>query len=247
MAARRQKFVDRVCAGQTSVCKELFGKRTWHMPVALSNIDFSNCTINGAFLTSYVTAERSVMKNVRIKNCKMYGFSGNGAVFEQVEVDGLQTGPKTQMFLSACVFRHTIFKGAIGQVIFRATWGSVTATEEQRQAFRDANADYYRKKKVDWAIDISKMEASCFEIRGAVPAHLIRRNPADQFIIKQEVAAGGKWKKVRGIMSTCIPNEISLFLGTGMPDTVLIAQRRSKSYQEHLVVYERMRDAGFLT
>jgi hypothetical protein len=161
-------------------------------------------------------------------------------------VDGLQTGPKTPMFFWACVFRHTTFKGAIGQVMFNPVW-NIFAKEEQKQAFLDANAAYYKKKTVDWAIDISEMEAACFEINGAAPSHLVRRNSVDQFVLQQEVAASGKWKKVRGILSTAIPIRISQFLSTGMPDTVLVAHRRSKSYDEELVIYERMRDAGLLS
>jgi hypothetical protein len=240
----RQKFTDHVFA--IPPCKELLGRASSPKAVSLSGIDLTNCTIDGGHVTSWKTTNRSVVKNVRIKNSKIYAFSGQGVVFEQVTVDGLQTGPKTPMFFRACVFRHTTFKGDVGQVMFNPIW-NIFADEEQKQAFLDANADYYKKKRVDWAIDISEMEAACFEINGAVPSHLVRRNSLDQFVLQQEDAVSGKWKKVPGVRSTAIPIRISQFLSTGMPDTVLVAHRRSKSYGEELAVYQRMRDAGFLT
>jgi hypothetical protein len=240
----RKKFTDRVFA--IPPCKELIGRPVSPKAVNLSGIDLINCTIDGGHITSWTAANRSSVKSVRITNSKIYAFSGHGVVFDQVTVDGLQTGPKTPMFLRACVFRHTTFKGAIGQVMFNPVW-NIFAKEEQKQAFLGANAAYYKKKTVDWAIDISEMEAACFEINGAVPSHLVRRNSVDQFVLQQEVAASGKWKKVRGILSTAIPIRIGQFLSTGMPDTVLVAHRRSKSYDEELVMYERMRDAGLLS
>jgi hypothetical protein len=240
----RKKFTDHVFA--IPPCKELIGKAVSPKAVTLADIDLSDCTIDGGHITSWTAANRSVVTNVRITNSKIYAFSGQGVVFDRVTVDGLHTGPKTPLFFRACVFRHTTFKRAIGQVIFNPVW-NIFAKEEQKQAFLDANAAYYKKKTVDWAIDISEMEAACFEINGAVPSHLVRRNVVDQFVMQQEVAASGKWRKVRGILSTAIPIRIDQFLSTGMPDTVLAARRRSKSYKEELVIYERMRDAGMLT
>jgi hypothetical protein len=240
----RKKFTDHVFP--IPACKELIGKRVSPKPVNLGGIDLFNCTIDGEHITSWTAANRSVVKNVRITNSKIYAFCGQGVVFDKVTVDGLQTGPKTPLFFRACVFRHTTFKGAIGQVIFHPVW-NIFAKEEQKQEFLDANAAYYRKKTVGWAIDISEMEAACFEINGAVPAHLVRKNSVDQFVMQQEVAASGKWKKVRGILSTAVPIRISQFLSTGMPDTVLVAHRRSKSYEEELLIFKRMQDAGLLT
>jgi hypothetical protein len=188
-----------------------------------------------------------VLRNISLKKCKVYAFAATGAAFDQVEVDGLQTGPKWPMKLQACVFRHTVFKGPIGQVMFHPTLVAHSAKDRGPQAFLDANADYYRDNNVDWAIDISEMESATFELRGAVPAHLIRRNSADQFVMTKEKAASGKWKKVRGILSSSISIGIEQFLSTGMPDTVFVADRRSKYYKEDLEIYKRLRDAGFLT
>lgn len=240
----RRKFTNHVFA--IPPCKELIGRPSSSKAVTLSGIDLDNCTIDGADVISWKVTSRSVVKNVRIKNSRMYAFTGQGAVFEQVTVDGLKTGPKVAMNLRACVFRHTTFKGAIGQVIFDSVWNTF-ADEEKNQAFLDANAAYYRTKRVDWALDISEMEAACFELRGAVPSHLVRRNSIDQFVMRREDAASGKWKKVRGILSTAIPFGINNFLSTGMPDTVFVAERRSESYDEDLLVYRRMQDAGFLS
>jgi hypothetical protein len=227
-------------------CKELLGRPSSPKPVTLSGIDFTNCTIDGGHITSWKTNERSVVKNVRIKNCTIYAFAGQGVVFEQVTIDGLQTGLKTPMFLHACVFRHTTIKGIVRNVIFDPVW-SHGATEQQKQAFLDANRDYYKKKRVDWALDISEMEAAEFDLNGAVPSHLVRRNSVDQFLLRREDAASGKWRKLRGVLYTIIPYAIDRFLLTGMPDTVLVARRRSKDYEEELTAYRRMRDAGLLT
>ncbi len=112
-------------------------------------------------------------------------------------------------------------------------------------AFVQANEEFY--ESVDWALDISEAKATCIEIRGSIPARLIRRNPDEQFILTREVAAGGDWRGVEGLDATPFRTEVSLFLDSGAADTVLVANKNPKYHKAELEFFRRLRDAGLLT
>src|SRR5690242_7157460 len=88
-------------------CKDLLDKagRT------IEDAELKNCVFDGwGFGMSRSLASRPLVRNVRLKNCKMYVFSFDGVVFDDVCVDGMPTG-KGPKFMAACAFRHVTLKG----------------------------------------------------------------------------------------------------------------------------------------
>ncbi len=66
-----------------------------------------------------------------------------------------------------------------------------TAKPEEQRAFDLANEDYYAT--VDWALDISEGEFEECELQ-RIAAHLIRRDPQTQVVVRREKAMQGKWR-----------------------------------------------------
>jgi len=114
------------------------------------------------------------------------------------------------------------------------------ATNQQQRSFDNANAEYY--STVNWALDISEAEFEEMEIQ-RVPAHLIRRDPATQVIVKREKAMQGHWRNI-DLSKTHWAYSIQFFLDRGDADLVLVAPKRSRQFRMLLDGLKALRDAG---
>ncbi len=154
--------------------------------VMLEDLEFRNCEFIGEGLVTYgAPVHRSSARNVRLKNCRLNSFFGIGAIFDDVVIDGLRTS-RMPVILHGCAFRHVTLTGHLGRFLINR---HITHDDERRNAaFQAANDAFY--DTVDWALDISNARAACIEIRGAIPAELIRRNPDEQFAMPREAANG---------------------------------------------------------
>jgi hypothetical protein len=204
-------------------------------------MEFVNCEIIGAGLTTYGRpVHRSTARNVRLENCRVNSFFGLGAVFDDVVVDGLRT-TRAPVILSGCALRHVILRGDCGQFVFNRY---VTHGDETRNsAFDAANAEFY--KTVDWALDITQTKATCINIRGAIPARLICRNPDEHFIMSRAVAQSDEWKRFDP--PGAVQVAVSLFLDSGADDNVFVAARRSKSFREDVEFFCRLKAAALVS
>ncbi len=211
----------------------------------IEDMEFVNCEFIGHGLTTYGgPINRSSARNLRLKNCKVNSFFGHGAIFDEIVIDGLRTS-RSPVILFGCAFRHVVLKGQLGGFLVNRNITALRKDPMRDAAFVQANEDFY--KSVDWALDISEAKAACIEIRGCIPARLIRRNPEEQFILTRDVAASGDWQGVDGLDSTTFRTAVSIFLKSGAPDDVVVANRRSKYYNAELEFYHRLKDAGLLT
>ena len=61
----------------------------------------------------------------------------------------------------------------------------------------------------------------------------------------RSVAQSGDWRKLEPFASFQIA--ISIFLGSGAEDELLVAARRSKDFRERIEYYHRLKLAGLVT
>jgi hypothetical protein len=228
-------------------CPVQLGPKEWEYSfrftqnVTLQDLEFVKCQFGGEGLTTYgASVHRSTMRNVRVTSCVVKSFFGNGAIFDDVTVDGLRVS-RAPVILSACAFRHVILTGQCGRFLFSR---NISHDDTQRNAaFHAANAAFY--KKVDWAIDISELETAGLEFRGTIPARLIRRNPEVHFVMNRQVALSGGWKSQEPFDAFQVA--ISLFLDSQAEDTVFVARHRSKDFKEEVEYFHRLKSAGLVT
>lgn len=111
---------------------------------------------------------------------------------------------------------------------------------ENVDAFREANAEYYRH--VDWALDISQAEFKELNIRG-VPGKLIRRDLETQILITRQRALEGAWRDLP-FREDLTAFSIDLMLQREMSDLVMIAPKRHRKFLSFLEDLQLLREAG---
>lgn len=203
------------------------------------DLEFRRCV----FVSSRISMTRnpslrSTVRNIKIVNCEQRGCALEAAILEDVLVDGLKTNGVLRCW--AAGFKHAVLRGKIGRILISSAVATGTATPEQQRAFDEANAAYY--KSVDWALDISEAEFEECDIR-RVPAHLIRRDPETQVVVKREKAMLGKWREL-DLSKAYWAGWLDLFLKDGDSDIVLVAPKRHKKFRQLLDGLKLLRDAG---
>lgn len=212
----------------------------------LDDVEFDNCTFIGESLVTRGSSEhRSTARRVRMTNVKVNVLDVIGAVLDEVFVEGLRASVHP-IRVNGCALRHVVLSGVCGRFLLSPDVRLLASTSEdlaRNAAFTAANIEYYRN--VDWALDLSQAKVACFENRGAIPAHLIRRNPNEQFLMTREVAASGKWKKFEPPSATAIG--ISMFESTGGDVELFVAASRSKGFKEEVEFFHRLKANGLVS
>lgn len=209
--------------------------------VMLEDLDFIKCDFLGPGLATYgAPVHRSTARNIRITSCRSNGFVGIGAVFDEVTVNGLTTS-RMPAILDGCAFRHATLRGNLGR--FLVNRNVCHDDDDRNEAFHAANAAFY--ESVDWALDITEAKASCIEIRGAIPTHLIRRNPEEHFIMTRKAAQSEVWRNYEPFDAFQI--SIHSFLESKAGQNLFVAARRSPHFKEQLSYYHGLRDAGIVS
>ena len=208
--------------------------------VLLRDLELVNCEFIGEGLVSYGGPfNRSTAENLRLKHCAVNSFFGLGAVFDDVVVDGLRVS-RSPVILNGCALRHVVLAGKCGRFLFNR---DVCHDDQKRNsAFADANAEFY--KVVDWALDITSLDTSGFEIRGTIPAGLVRRDPDVHFIMTRSTALEGVWKNYEPFDSFQI--SVSIFLHSGAEDDLFVVPKQSKNFKERLAFFRRLKSVGLV-
>jgi hypothetical protein len=207
-----------------------------------SDLEFYDCEFHGSTISvAHSPRLRSTVRNVRLIGCSQLGCSIESAICEDVLVDGLKTNGQLVMTFGAA-FKHVVLRGRIESLLITNRLFGGFGTTEERQAFFDANAQYYRN--VDWALDISQAEFKDFEIRG-VPARLVRRDPETEGIVTREKALGGSWRTL-SFKSKVTPTCLDLFLERQDPDYVFVAPKRDACFRDYLADLRLLRKAGIV-
>jgi hypothetical protein len=208
---------------------------------SVADLEFIECELLcGGLFTHGAPVNRSSATNIQITNCRGALFHGNGAVFDEVIVNGIRTS-RGPVLLFASAFRHVVVKGTCNGFLFNRN--ICHDDSERNEAFISANQDFYRN--VDWALDISQMKCSGFELRGSVPVELIRRNLDEHFIMSRDVAQSGAWKEFEPF--DVFQSAISMFLASDATTELFVAPRRSKKFKEYLEYYQRLKAAGLVS
>ena len=209
--------------------------------VSLQDLEFVNCEFLGEGLTTYgAPINRSSAQRIRVKNCKLNSFFGHGAIFDDMEIDGLRTS-NAPVILSGCVLRHVVLKGKCGRFLFNRTRSH---DDKQLNAdFAAANAAFYAN--VDWALDISTVKLSGLEIRGSIPTRLIRRNPDEHFIMTRTTALAMTGKTTNRLRRSTF---LFRFFWILVPTTIFfVAAKQSKKFKEQIEYFHRLKAAGLVT
>lgn len=204
-----------------------------------SDLEFRKCYFESCAIS--ITRDprlRSTVRNIRLIQCEQRGCTLDAAIVEAVLVDGFKTNGLFQTW--GAVFKHVTLKGKIGRVMTSSAVATAMATDKQQRAFDEANALYY--STVDWALDISEAEFEEGEFQG-VPAHLVRRDPASQVVVKREKAMQGAWRQL-DLSRTHWATSLEFLLNRGDADVVLVAPKRHRKYRDLLDGLKALREAG---
>jgi hypothetical protein len=195
---------------------------------------FDRCTLS----TAKKPSERTVVRTIRARSCRVMSCSIYAAVLQDIVIDGLDTRGQLLQTWGA-VFDRVVLRGRVGRLMF-SNEASPSLGEGTREAFRNANASFYGD--VEWALDIREAEVKELDIRG-IPARLIRRDPETQVVIERETALHGAWRRI-DLEATDWRTAIELFLERGEPDLVLVAAKLDRRYSQMVKALKRLRDAG---
>jgi hypothetical protein len=209
-----------------------------------SGIEFRRCHFDGCFISITHNPElRSTLRNVRLLDCMANGGSLGKAIVEDALIENLKTPGLFQIF--GAVFKHVVLRGQLNRLMISneplpRSDVNPPYQYENVEAFRDANAEYYRH--VDWALDISRAEFKELDIRG-VPGQLIRRDPKTQILIMRQRALEGTWRELP-FRDSLTPFSIDFMLKQELPDTVIIAPKRHRKFPLYLHDLQLLREAG---
>lgn len=204
-----------------------------------SDLEFRHCRfVSSGISTTRNPRRRSTIRNVKVIQCTVVNLNIHTAIVEDVLVDGLETPNGFHTW--GAVFKHVTLRGKIGSIMLNPAVSLGLAKPHEQQAFDEANAAYY--SAVDWALDLSEAEFWEADIR-RVPAHLIRRDPLTQVVVKREKALEGKWRQL-DLSKTYWPTSLEFFLEDGDPDVVLVAPKRHPRYQQFLDGLKMLREVG---
>jgi hypothetical protein len=205
-----------------------------------SDLEFIKCRFESSgFSITRKPELRATVRNVRLSRCEQRGSTVKAAIIEDVIVDHFKTNGLFQTW--GAVFKHVTLRGKIGRIMASPLVAPGSATIDEQNAFDVANAEYYAS--VDWAVDISEaeFEGEC-DLR-RVPAHLVRRDPRTQVVIKREKAMSGKWRDV-DLSTTYWASAIEGFLNEGDADIVFVAGKRDPKFRDLLEGLRKLREAG---
>lgn len=205
----------------------------------VEGLSLRRCYFEGCGLSMTTSpGRRTLVRNVELLRCEQRGCSVDGAVLDTVLIDGLKTHGLLQTWAAA--FRHVTLRGRVGRLMLSGAVAMGTATPAQQAAFDEANERFYRE--VDWALDLTEVEAEEMELR-TVPAALVRRDAKTQVVVRRAAAMTGRWRSI-DLSETHWAMALELFLESGAPDVVLVAPKRARDFARLLEGLHRLRDCG---
>lgn len=204
--------------------------------IVIENSDIKSSNIAGR--PQVQIQARPILRNITVKKCRFYGCLVGTAVFEDIEIIDCEAPGVT--FFRGSVYKHVLIRGgSLGHISIKRT----DFLEDQKKTDRllAANLEYYRD--VDWAFDIRDLNCKDFDFEGAVPVHLVRRDPDTQVIVTRArlLATQTEWQKAP--LKEWTHFYLNNFLNTGEPATILVAPRRRR-FQNHLHDIKLLREMG---
>jgi hypothetical protein len=205
------------------------GRRTFR------DYTFTKCQFDQCLIGEKGVSQRCVIENTRLLNCSQQRCSLEGAILQDVIIDGLNTkGEMPEVLGAAC--KHVTLRGRIDRF-----WIKPEVVElEKQEEFDIANEEFY--KNVDWALDISQIDCRELDIRG-IPVNLVRYDPETQAVVTNEKVVEKRWEKLkfkRGLMQATL-ELVSEMYSTG---AILVAPRRATGFREFVADIKMLREEG---
>ena len=203
------------------------------------NMKFLRCEFNHCLLSvNKNPRNRTIVRQVELKQTKAFHCTIHTAVIEDVLVDGLQTDG---LLISwGAVYKHVKIKGNIDRIMLSPILEAATASDRRQKVFDQANEEYY--KNVDWSLDISEARFWECDLR-LIPARSVIRDPNTQVIVTYEKATKMDWKKL-DLSKTYWPTAIDHMIEFKFPDMVLVAPKRHPKFQDYLDGLKKLQDFG---
>lgn len=225
-----QQFIDRTFFGLVDN-----DSRAEYCDWEFLRCQFESCSLSNASSPPL----RSIVRNVRLIDCRQTGCFVRSAILDGVVVDGFKTDGQPLMTWGT-VFKHVTLQGRLDRLMIQERVSASHRNLEVQQRFDEANAEFYRT--VDWALDISKGEFKDLEIRG-VPARLVRRDTETEGVLVRDKVVSSHWRDLHfrsPVTKVCI----DLFLDRGEPDYVLAAPKRDPRFRDRLADIRLLRTEG---
>lgn len=200
--------------------------------VAGQRVTLVNCVAG----RSTDTHERPRIVRAHLVDLELQASSLNGAVFEDITIDGLRcTGDDG--FLFGCEFRRVTLSGRIRGLVLNSTLDAIDPEVTAR------HAQWYRERLEDpeWMLDLTEATGD-IEIRG-YPSRFIRRNPNLQAVVTAAAVREIDWRSIEAGRSA-LRVSLDELARSDWEDVTLIADPHSNRADDDLRYIARLRDAG---
>jgi uncharacterized protein YjbI with pentapeptide repeats len=207
--------------------------------------NFNSCRLSVPF--NIIPEERTKVINCSFENCEFSGSNFQSKGFLQ-KVLFHNISQNDYMSIGGVIFDRVTFKGKFDKWILDSNHRGMVVnfnsiTESEYTVLDNYAQEQY--EKIDWALDISEADFKECELRSSIPAHLVKRNPETQMLIKYEKVIRSNWEK----NSTLKGNRGEVFCrwvaNTYKMDTVIVAPVRNKKlFAEYMEGIQRLRAEG---
>jgi hypothetical protein len=246
-----RQTIDSVAVHMRTVENEHFQFLRRHQGQTVTDTVFQDCAFDeGAILEpdwdNPSLELRPLIQNCVFRNCRITHPELQGAIIEDVCVDGTKGGlGGTQLptFFRGNAYKHVVLRGRIVPTeivgkLFPSLWLSVSERKRLCREWDSANATYY--ETVDWALDITHASYAELSISG-IPTRLIRRDTETSAVVTLESAQEGGWRDLSVGFYDVILQELT---EDKYPDVLLLACPRSKNFAEQMEHLRLLRGAG---
>ncbi|MFF2277300.1 hypothetical protein [Agromyces sp. NPDC058126] len=153
--------------------------------VSAQRITLVDCSVARASTAE----ERPRIARVHVTDLELSPASVNGAVLEDVVIDGIASTVNSS-FVFGCELRRVTLRGRIEHLILNATISDLDPETNRRYAA------WHRARLDDpeWMLDLREATGD-ITIRG-YPSRFIRRNPELHVVVTAESAAGSDWESI---------------------------------------------------
>lgn len=183
--------------------------------------------------------DRAILRHISLTRIEHYANRAWGAFFDDITVTDIRSPGIIRTFMWGCAYRHVTLRGWIGGLMFR--W-QLHFRDDRRmeKRYQKANAKLY--ESMDWAIDVSEAKFTALESLLGIPPHLVRRDPAAQFLLTRASAEVILRDKPRSIWSVVAERLIE----SPMPGVITIVGSGSQRHKADLALARDLAAEGLL-
>lgn len=228
--------------------EELRYPASYALPDPLEDVHLRGCTFElFQHPTQQGVSDRPTVRGLTVERCHFTGCEIGPVILEEALIDTIwiHRGKWGPQLIAGSAFMHVTIRGRVtGGIAFAPSrdWQMAWPKPDiATDPFVRANGEFYRT--VDWALDLTEAEFTGIELSGCdVPARLIRRDAETQAVVTRDSLGSANWREACGDSAMWV--SLERFLHTGLPDTVLIAGKRSRWFAQDMAALRRLREAG---